>query len=98
VGCGPTTGRGGSCDRRAEPRASVLGHARRGFTEFARKGAQTYTKLTGVHRGVEISREETGAPARLESMFRIAVALIFLVALVGATADLARGRRPILFA
>jgi hypothetical protein len=47
---------------------------------------------------VEISREETDAPARLESMFRIAVALIFLVALVGATADLARGRRPILFA
>jgi len=31
-------------------------------------------------------------------VFRIAVALILLVALVGATADLARGRRPVLFA
>jgi hypothetical protein len=31
-------------------------------------------------------------------MFRIAVTLILLVALVGATADLARGRRPVLFA
>jgi hypothetical protein len=46
----------------------------------------------------KISREEPDAPDRLESMFRIAVALIFLVALIGATADLARGRRPVLFA
>jgi len=47
---------------------------------------------------VEISREETGARVRLESMLRLAVALVLLVALVGATADLARGRRPLLFA
>jgi hypothetical protein len=46
----------------------------------------------------KISREETGARRRLESMLRLAVALILLVALVGATADLARGRRPVLFA
>jgi hypothetical protein len=68
------------------------------FPEIAQKGAQTSTKLTGVHRGVEISREETGARGRLESMLRLAVALVLLVALLGATADLARGRRPVLFA
>jgi hypothetical protein len=42
--------------------------------------------------------EETGPYGRLESMLRLAVALVLLVALVGATADLARGRRPVLFA
>jgi hypothetical protein len=47
---------------------------------------------------VEISREEFGARRRPESMFRLAVALVLLIALVGATADLARGRRPVLFA
>jgi hypothetical protein len=31
-------------------------------------------------------------------MLRLAVALVLLVALVGATADLVRGRRPLLFA
>jgi hypothetical protein len=31
-------------------------------------------------------------------MFRLAVALLLLIALLGATADLARGRRPVLFA
>jgi len=31
-------------------------------------------------------------------MLRLAVALVLLVAFVGATADLARGRRPLLFA
>jgi hypothetical protein len=68
------------------------------FPEIAQKGAQTSTKLTGVHRGVEISGEETRARGRLESMLRLAVALVLLVALFGATADLARGRRPLLFA
>ena len=67
MGCGPTTGRGGSYDRRAEPRPSVVGDARPRFSEIARKGAQTSTKLTGVHRAVEISREETGARGRLET-------------------------------
>jgi hypothetical protein len=47
---------------------------------------------------VEISREETGARGRLENMLRLAVTLVLLVALVGATADLVRGRRPVLFA
>ena len=31
-------------------------------------------------------------------MLRLALAFLFLVAIVGATADLARGRRPVLFA
>jgi len=31
-------------------------------------------------------------------MLRLAVAFVLLVALVGATADLARGRRPVLLA
>jgi hypothetical protein len=31
-------------------------------------------------------------------MLKLAVALVLLVALVGATADLAGGRRPVLFA
>jgi len=31
-------------------------------------------------------------------MLRLAVALVLLVALLGATADLVRGRRPLLFA
>jgi hypothetical protein len=31
-------------------------------------------------------------------MLRLAVTLVLLVALVGATADLVRGRRPVLFA
>ena len=68
------------------------------FPEIAQKGAQTSTQLTGVHRGVEISEEEKAARGRLESMFRLAVALVLLIALVGASADLARGRRPVLFA
>ena len=68
------------------------------FPEIAQKRAQTSTKPTSIHKGVEISREETGARRRLESMLRLAVALVLLLALVGATADLARGRRPVLFA
>jgi hypothetical protein len=63
-----------------------------------KKALKLPQKLTGAHRGVEISREETGARSRLESMLRLAVALVLLVALLGATADLARGRRPVLFA
>jgi hypothetical protein len=31
-------------------------------------------------------------------MFRLAVVLVLLIAFVGATTDLARGRRPVLFA
>jgi hypothetical protein len=61
----------------------------------ARKLPQSPQASTGVWK---ISREETGARRRLESMLRLAVALVLLVALVGATADLARGRRPVLFA
>jgi len=62
------------------------------------KGAQSSTKLTDIHTAVEKLREETRAPGRLESMLRLAVALVLLVALVGASADLARGRKPVLFA
>jgi len=36
--------------------------------------------------------------ARLEYMLKLAVALVLLVALAGAAADLVRGRRPVLFA
>jgi hypothetical protein len=35
--------------------------------------------------------------ARLVGMLRLAVTLVFLFALAGATVDLARGRRPVLF-
>jgi hypothetical protein len=45
----------------------------------------------------KLRREDLGRAARLESMFRLAVTLVFLVALAGALTDLARGRRPLLF-
>jgi hypothetical protein len=47
---------------------------------------------------VETWREDLGAGARLGDMFKVAVMLIVIVALAGAVADLARGRRPVLFA
>jgi hypothetical protein len=46
----------------------------------------------------KISKEEKAVLGRLESMFRLAVALVLLIALVGASADLVRGRRPVLLA
>jgi hypothetical protein len=42
--------------------------------------------------------EESGVGARLDDMLRLALTLVLLVALAGAAADLARGRRPVLFA
>ncbi len=81
-----------------EPRASVLGQTRGGFRKFRKKDAklpQSSQASTGVWK---ISREETGPCVRLESMLKLALAFLFLVAIVGATADLARGRRPVLFA
>jgi hypothetical protein len=47
---------------------------------------------------VESSKEDFRARRRLEHMLRLAVALIVVVALAGAAADLVRGRRPVLFA
>ena len=82
----------------AEPRASVVRHARSGLRnlhEKADKIPQSAQVSTGVWK---VSREDLGVRARLEHMFRLAVALILVIALVGATADLARGRRPVLFA
>jgi hypothetical protein len=46
---------------------------------------------------VEICAEDFGPRARLVGMLRLAVTLVFLFALAGATVDLARGRRPVLF-
>ena len=44
------------------------------------------------------SREDSRLLGRLEHMLKLAVALVLLVALAGAATDLARGRRPALFA
>jgi hypothetical protein len=41
-------------------------------------------------------REDFGRKARQESMLRLAVTFVILIALAGALADLARGRRPLL--
>jgi hypothetical protein len=67
------------------------------LSEIAKKGTQSSTKLTGIHRLWKPCAEDFGLRARLVGMLRLAVTLVFLVALVGATADLARGRRPVLF-
>jgi len=63
--------------------------------EKARKLPQSSQASTGVWKSCE---EEIKRPGRPESMIRLAVVLVFLIALVGASADLARGRRPVLFA
>lgn len=44
------------------------------------------------------SREDLRPAGRLEHMLKLAVVLVLLVALAGAATDLARGRRPVLFA
>jgi hypothetical protein len=42
--------------------------------------------------------EDAGLGARLDDMLRLTVTVVILIALAGAAADLARGRRPVLFA
>jgi hypothetical protein len=81
-----------------EPRASVVRHARgglRNLRELVLNLPQSSQASTGVwkHR-----REDLRLQARLEHMLKLAVAVVFLVALAGAAADLVRGRRPVLFA
>jgi hypothetical protein len=49
---------------------------------------------TGVWK---LRREDLCRHARLDSMLRLAVTLVFVVAMAGALADLVRGRRPLLF-
>ena len=54
--------------------------------------------FTGVHRLWKRRGEDRGAGARLESMLKLAVTLVFLFALAAALVDLSRGRRPALLA
>jgi hypothetical protein len=54
--------------------------------------------FTGAHSLWRKRREDTGPPARLASMLKIAITLVFLFALAAALLDLSRGRRPTLLA
>lgn len=67
------------------------------FPEFAENGTQSSTDFTGAHRGVEVSAEDLTRSRRPGGMLlKLTVAAIVLIALAGALADLARGRRPLL--
>jgi hypothetical protein len=81
-----------------EPRACVVRHARvglRNLRENTRKLPQSSQVSTGLWK---TSREDLHSRGRLEHMLKLAVVLVLLVALAGAATDLARGRRPVLFA
>jgi hypothetical protein len=80
-----------------ETRASVVRHARCGCRKLRKKEhkiPQSSQPFTGLWKPCA---EDFGLRARLVGMLRLAVTLVFLVALAGATVDLARGRRPVLF-
>jgi hypothetical protein len=66
--------------------------------EFARIAPRSSTVFTGAHSLWRKRREDTGPPARLASMLKIAITLVFLFALAAALLDLSRGRRPTLLA
>jgi len=56
---------------------------------------QDAQSLTGLWK---VSREDFCADRRLESMLKLALIAVLLFGLAAAAADLARGRRPLLFA
>jgi hypothetical protein len=60
----------------------------------ARKVPQSSQTSTGLWK---FCAEDFGPRVRLVGMLRLAVTLVLLLALAGATVDLARGRRPVLF-
>jgi len=62
--------------------------------EKAHKVPQRSQASTGLWK---CCTEDFGPRDRLVGMLRLAVTLVFLFALAGATVDFARGRRPVLF-
>jgi len=60
-------------------------------------GAHFPQDSQALTRVLKLRREDLRRRARLDSMLRLAVTLVFVVAMAGALADLARGRRPLLF-
>jgi hypothetical protein len=67
------------------------------LSEIAQKGRQSSTSSQAFTGLWKLCAEDFRLRARLVGMLRFAVTLVFLFALAGATVDLARGRRPVLF-
>ena len=69
-------------------------------TKIAGNCRKRCPKFHKIHRHPQglwkLWREDSGRKARQESMLRLAVTFVILIALAGALADLARGRRPLL--